>query len=204
MRSSTHRGSQALPTSRRISFRKSRGKPAVVVLLHYPLREKSNTDDSKNPCFTHEVGNATEECFRPFGLEVIKVDLRKECRRNEHCLGIKPGRESFTLGLRKAIEILIAAQVFGIKVQATIAWSKTASTPGGPTDIILGWDESLLGKRRLLAEFRPLPRDHKHSIQLAGMANHRPSQIRGDNSAAFLPLQEQFQVINTTDLLHGF
>ncbi|KAF4471390.1 hypothetical protein FALBO_1691 [Fusarium albosuccineum] len=118
--------------------RKSRGKPAVIVLLHCPLREKSITDDSKNPCFTHQVANATDKCFRPFGLEVIKVDLREECRRNEHCPGIKPGRESFTLGLCTAIEILIAARIFGIKVQATIAWSKTVSNPGGPTDIILG------------------------------------------------------------------
>ncbi|KAJ3526957.1 hypothetical protein NM208_g10942 [Fusarium decemcellulare] len=136
------------------------------------------TDDLKNPCFTHEVVNATDECFRPFGLEVIKVDLHKECRRNEHCLRIKPGRESFTLGLCTAIEILVAARVFGIKVQATIAWSKTVSNPGGPTDIILGWDASLFKpQRRVLAAFRPLPRDFKHSIQLAGMANYRPSQL---------------------------
>ncbi|KAM5516062.1 hypothetical protein FOXYSP1_03013 [Fusarium oxysporum f. sp. phaseoli] len=44
--------------------------------------------ESDEPCFTDDI--------EPLGFEVIKVDFRKQCRRDEngrHCPAVNPGKE---------------------------------------------------------------------------------------------------------------
>ncbi|KAF4414836.1 hypothetical protein FACUT_13921 [Fusarium acutatum] len=129
-------------------FRQYQGKSVVVVLLQCPRHNDHITKPSDNPCFTHEIVNAIEDCFQPLDLGILKLDLRKQCRRtkdDKHCPGVGHGQESFVLGLCTAVEMLIATRVYGVKIHSTIVFSKSIASPGSGIDIIRGWDMCLMG-----------------------------------------------------------
>ncbi|KAF4469123.1 hypothetical protein FALBO_3994 [Fusarium albosuccineum] len=79
------------------------------------------------------------KCFTSRGIATIKLDLRKQCRRNHlgaHCPPIKPGREQFTLVMSTAIEMLIATRVFKLQIISTIAFSSSVASIGRGLDAI--------------------------------------------------------------------
>ncbi|RBR22923.1 uncharacterized protein FIESC28_04221 [Fusarium coffeatum] len=94
-----------------VQFEKQRGKQCVVIMMQRPLREKPFSSPSQHPCFTEVFATG----FESLGLGVIKLDFRKQCRRNSedtNCPGIRLGVEQSILGLCTTIELLIITHFF--------------------------------------------------------------------------------------------
>ncbi|CAM1503040.1 Fc.00g078160.m01.CDS01 [Cosmosporella sp. VM-42] len=150
-------------------FNKQKDKTVVVILLHCPLREKTTMTSTDDPCFTDEFVTGLGKCFNNCGADVLRLDLRKQCRRNHkdnHCQGIL-AREQYILALATAIEMLIATNVFGIRIHSTVAFSKEVAGTRRSIDTIHSWDASLLGRvHRILWHPRVLFSRFTHSVAL--------------------------------------
>lgn len=86
--------------------------------------------------------------FSSRGVSVLSLDIRKQCRRNQQdtrCPPIAGGQEQSILALATMAELLIATNVFGIKVQSTLAFSMSVGAQTGCVDLIQDWHGSLLG-----------------------------------------------------------
>ncbi|KAJ3525941.1 hypothetical protein NM208_g11422 [Fusarium decemcellulare] len=144
-----------------LSFTLSVGNPVVHPLVHQPQHDRDNGYGILPPeLLLLRLLPNVHKCFTSRGIATIKLDLRKQCRRNHvdtHCPPIKPGREQFILAMSTAIEMLIATRVFKLQIISTIAFSSSVASIGRGLDTIKPWDASLTEPTILDREFETLP-----------------------------------------------
>ncbi|KAK5996506.1 hypothetical protein PT974_01841 [Cladobotryum mycophilum] len=82
------------------------------------------------------------------GVAAFEMDFRKQCRRasgNSHCAQVHDQNEQHILVLASIVELLIAKNVFGVRVTSTVGFTRAVAGNGIALDAINTWDPSLLG-----------------------------------------------------------